>query len=331
VQPVETVSHGFTEETSVGMIAGANAGFRKQLDNMPVLEIEGLRKTFGGIKALDGVNLTLAAGEIHALVGENGAGKSTLIRILTGAFPRDTGTIRLNGAAFNPQSPLDSKVAGIQCVYQELNILPDLSIAENVMIERFPRTGLGLVDFKALAQRAVKALDAVGLGGVDPEAPARTMGIAQRQLIEIARALSGRSRILILDEPTATLTDREVERLSAILRKLRAEGLSILFVSHHLDEVFRLCDRVTIFRNGTTVRSDIIASTTPDLVVRHMVGRTLQTATAASRPAAPKTSEVLAVADLKTNANVNGQSVSFHVCAGEIVGIGGLAPAEPKS
>jgi ribose transport system ATP-binding protein len=160
----------------------------------PILSVADLRKSFGGIRALSGVSLSVEAGQIHALVGENGAGKSTLIKILTGAIPRDSGTILLRGKPYQPTSPAQAKLAGIQCVYQELNMFPDLSIAENVSIERFPRKPFGLVDFAAMRAQAVQALGAVGLDDMDPDLPVRTLGIAQKQLIEIARALSAKER-----------------------------------------------------------------------------------------------------------------------------------------
>jgi ribose transport system ATP-binding protein len=292
--------------------------------DVPLLRVDGVRKSFGGIHALDGVSLSVRRGEIHALVGENGAGKSTLIRILTGAITRDAGDIWLKGRPYMPGSPSGAKAAGIQCVYQELNMLPDLSIAENIAIERMPRNRLGLVDHARMNALAASALATVGLTDIDPTLPVRKLGIAQKQLIEIARALSAKSDVLILDEPTATLTDREVQRLAGILSDLRAEGLSILFVSHHLEEVFRLCDRVTIFRNGQTVSSARTVETTPDLVVRQMVGRTLQAATAAPRPNAPQLQEALAVADLRTKANPKPKGISFTLHQGEILGLAGL-------
>lgn len=294
------------------------------MDRSPVLEVEQVRKSFGGVHALSGVSLSVGPGEIHALVGENGAGKSTLIKILTGAISRDSGTILLHGKSYQPGSPAHAKAAGIQCVYQELNMFPDISVAENVSIEHFPRNRLGLVNFTAMRTRAQDALAAVGLQDIDPDMPVRMLGIAQKQLIEIARALSARSRVLILDEPTATLTDREVQRLAEILTKLRAEGLSILFVSHHLEEVFRLCDRVTVFRNGQTVASEPISSLTPELVVRHMVGRTLAPSMAAAPAPVASRTEILSVKDLRTSANPGHQGVSFTLHSGEILGLAGL-------
>jgi ribose transport system ATP-binding protein len=295
--------------------------------NAVVLNATDVRKSFGGIHALSGVSLKVEAGKIHALVGENGAGKSTLIKILTGAISRDSGTILLDGKPYLPSNPAQAKAAGIQCVYQELNMFPDLSIAENVTIERFPRRPFGLVNFAAMRAQAISALSAVGLDDMDPDLPVQKLGIAHKQLIEIARALSTESKILILDEPTATLTDREVQKLAEILMQLRTKGLSILFVSHHLEEVFRICDQVTVFRNGQTVASEEISNVTPELVVRHMVGRALHPAAAAAGPKAPRKTEVLAVADLKTAANPKPHGVSFSLKEGEVLGLAGLVGA----
>ncbi len=292
-----------------------------------VLNVTDLRKSFGGIRALGGVSLNVEAGKVHALVGENGAGKSTLIKILTGAITRDSGTILLHGKPYLPSSPAQAKAAGVQCVYQELNMFPDLSIAENVNIERFPRKLFGLVDFAAMRAQAVRALSAVGLDDMDPDLPVRKLGIAHKQLIEIARALLTKSEILILDEPTATLTDREVQKLAEILARLRSQGLSILFVSHHLEEVFRICDQVTVFRNGQTVASEAIADVTPELVVQHMVGRALDPAAAVLRPKAPQNAEVVAVTELKTTAHAKATGISFSLKAGEVLGLAGLVGA----
>ena len=173
----------------------------------PLLTVRKLRKSFGGIHALDGVSFDLIAGEIHALVGENGAGKSTLIKVLSGVHMFDAGQIELDGKAYQPASPHAAKHAGIQVVHQEFNLLNDLSVAENISIEALPRTRLGLLDRAEMNNRARRALDAIGLNDVDVTAPVRNLGIAHRQLIEIARALQSDSRILILDDPTATLTE----------------------------------------------------------------------------------------------------------------------------
>ena len=293
----------------------------------PLLTVRNLRKSFGGIHALDGVSFDLVAGEVHALVGENGAGKSTLIKVLSGVHMFDAGQIELNGAPFRPASPNAAKLAGIQVVHQEFNLLNDLSVAENVSIEALPRTGLGFLDRREMNRRARKALDAVGLSDVDVTAPVRSLGIAYRQLIEIARALQSESRILILDEPTATLTERETDRLFDIVHRIKSQGVTVVFVSHHLDEVFGICDRVTVFRNGNTITTEEIADVTPADVVRFMVGRTLDTQTGTTAGPDDSAEIALAVRDLVTNANTARQGLSFDLRRGEILGIAGLVGA----
>ncbi|UOA29182.1 Ribose import ATP-binding protein RbsA (plasmid) [Pseudosulfitobacter sp. DSM 107133] len=288
-----------------------------------LLNVKDLRKSFGGVHALSGVSFSLKAGEVHALVGENGAGKSTLIKILTGVHHYDSGTIELSGEIYKPTGPNFAKEAGIQVVHQEFNLLTDLSVAENIAIESFPKTRFGLLDRAEMRRRARKALDAIGLSAVDVDMPVNGLGIAHRQLIEIARALQTDSRILILDEPTATLTERETKRLFEIVASIKAKGVTVVFVSHHLDEVFEICDRVTVFRNGETTATEDIANTTPDGVVRHMVGRKLAEQTKELNTSIGS-DIVFSVKDLRTSANPNPQGISFDLRQGEILGIAGL-------
>ncbi|MEE4015640.1 sugar ABC transporter ATP-binding protein [Roseibium sp. FZY0029] len=291
------------------------------------LTVEGLKKHFGGVKALDGVSFSLDEGEVHALVGENGAGKSTLIKILSGVFPYDAGQIVLAGEAYRPLSPHDAKDHGVQVVHQEFNLLEHLTIAENISIEQLPKNSFGLLDRKEMNRRARKALDAIGLTDVDVTAPVRSLGIAHRQLVEIARALQSKSRILILDEPTATLTERETKRLFDIVAGIKADGVTVVFVSHHLDEVFAICDRVTVFRNGKTIATDLISETTPEGVVQRMVGRKL----AAEQHEHPEGHVVgasaLRLENLVTSANPGNSGISLDLRYGEIVGISGLVGA----
>ncbi|MEE9428576.1 MAG: sugar ABC transporter ATP-binding protein [Paracoccaceae bacterium] len=291
-----------------------------------LLEVKDLRKSFGGVHALDGVSFSLRVGEVHALVGENGAGKSTLIKVLTGVYHRDSGEIFLNGANFRPSNPHISKAAGIQVVHQEFNLLTDMSVAENISIEAFPRARFGLLDRGEMKRRAREVLDAIGLNDIDVDMPVARLGIAHRQLVEIARALQTDSQILILDEPTATLTERETSRLFKIVADIKAKGVTVVFVSHHLDEVFSICDRVTIFRNGQTIATEDITDTSPGRVVRHMVGRALSTQT---KPLNTNIREkfVLSVDKLRTLACKHPEGVSFGLRHGEILGIAGLVGA----
>lgn len=292
-----------------------------------ILAVDNLGKSFGGVRALNGVSFALRQGEVHALVGENGAGKSTLIKILSGAFRADSGTILLSGVPYTPSSPRDAKGCGLQVVHQEFNLLPDLTVAENICFEDFPRTKLGLLDRTAMNAKARTALDTIGLTDVNVRWPISRLGIAQRQLVEIARSLQSHSRILILDEPTATLTQRETVRLFGIIGDIRAQGVTVVFVTHHLDEVFAICDRVTVFRSGETVITQDIAQTTPAEVVRHMVGRELQAEMSTDATGRSPGAVALELRRLQTMPSRDAAGVSLLLRYGEILGIAGLVGA----
>ncbi len=297
----------------------------QETDNL--LSVTGLKKHFGGVKALDGVSFSLKPGEVHALVGENGAGKSTLIKVLSGVFPFDAGEIILDGAPYTPANPHNAKTHGVQVVHQEFNLLDHLSVAENISIEAMPKTRLGLLDRKEMNRRARVALDAIGLRDVDVRATVQSLGIAHRQLIEIARALQSESTILILDEPTATLTERETKRLFEIVQSIKAKGVTIVFVSHHLNEVFAICDRVTIFRNGKTITTEEISDTTPTGVVRHMVGRKLAEEMEHGIEPHARGDVALGIKDLCVTQNPHDAGISFDLHYGEVLGIAGLVGA----
>ena len=292
-----------------------------------ILSVTGLTKSFGGVKALRGVNFDLIKGETHALVGENGAGKSTLTKILTGVYHFDDGDILLNGKSYQPHSPKSAKKSGIQVVHQEFNLLTHLSVAENICFESLPVTKLGILDNMMMHQRARNAMDTVGLSDVGVKTKVSQLGIAHRQLIEIARALEFKSDILILDEPTATLTEREVEKLFVILQKIKETGVTIVFISHHLNEVFRICDRVTIFRSGKTIKTLEIKNTSPDEVVSLMVGKTLEKEMAHHSEQKSFGPIALEVKDLITPQSPIKEGINFSVRQGEIVGIAGLVGA----
>ena len=236
------------------------------------LFVEKATKTFPGVKALDNVSLDLAPGEIHALLGENGAGKSTLIKIVTGVYRPDEGVVRVMDQAVSFGSPRDAFDAGIGVVHQERNLIPRYSVAENIMIERLP-TRRGLIDRAEMVRQAKHWLGALDLN-IDPTTPVNRLSVAQMQLVEIARALSKQSRILLLDEPTASITENEINNLFRLLRRLRDDGVAILFVSHKLEEVFELCDRVTILRDGRNACTGVpIGELDKQRMVAHMVGR----------------------------------------------------------
>src|ERR1041385_7423111 len=238
-----------------------------------LLEMKNITKSFPGVRALDGVTFDLRGGEIHALVGENGAGKSTLMKILAGVYPYPEfgGEIVLGGAARRFANVRDSETNGIAVIYQEMSLVKDLSVAENIFLGRAPRR-LGVINWEDLFSRAQKLLNELHLQ-IDPRTPVRNLGIGQQQLVEIAKALSQNARIVVLDEPTAALTDAEVETLFGILNALRARGVGMIYISHKLNEVFRMSDRITVLRDGRTVGTERASDLDEARVIARMVGR----------------------------------------------------------
>ena len=284
-----------------------------------IIEIRNLTKVFPGVVALRQVSLDISRGEVHVLVGENGAGKSSLIKVLCGIYSPDGGHITYNGEPYTPLAPSDAIAAGIRVVYQEFNLLPFLSVAENIFFEQLPQKH-GFVDFKTLFKNTQELLDAVGLD-VSPDTPVELLGVAQMQLIEIAKALSSRSKVLILDEPTATLTSREIDTLFKIIGKLKSEGVTIIFISHHLDEVFKIGDRITVLRNGETAGTHITDLITIPEIVKLMVGRSMDEEYPFQEDVQPGPT-VLSVENLRCTKN--SPPLSFSVGRGEILGIAGL-------
>jgi len=287
----------------------------------PRVSLVGISKRFGATAALTGVSLDLLPGEVHALVGENGAGKRTLVKILAGVHQPDEGTILLDGVPTQVPGPAQSRALGIAVVHQEPRLFPDLSVAENVFIGHAPSGALGSIDWRGM-RRAAQALFAELDVQFDVGAPVRGLSMADQQLIEIAKALSVEASVLILDEPTASLSAHEVERLFTIVRRLRDRGVAILFVSHRLDEVFALCDRATVFRDGRHVITAPTSGLTTADLIRHMVGRTVSLFPKVDNPIGEV---LLEVTDL-TRVGVF-RDVSFTVRAGEIVGLAGLVGA----
>ena len=287
--------------------------------NENILELEGISLNFPGVRALSSIDLDIRSGEAHILLGENGAGKSSLVKILCGIHRPDSGRMRYKGAAYAPQSPLDAIRAGIRVVYQEFNLLSYLSVAENIFFERLPSRA-GVVDFGRMNQGAKLVLESVGLD-VSPRTPVELLGVAQMQLLEIAKALSGDSSVLILDEPTATLTPKEIGKLFAIIRKLKAKGVTIIYISHRLKEIFDIGDRVTVLRNGTKVATREIGEVTIPDIVKMMVGREMSSEYP-FRDDVKRGPVILDVRGLKRVGNPH--AVSFRLREGEILGISGL-------
>ncbi|MGH9969532.1 MAG: sugar ABC transporter ATP-binding protein [Pyrinomonadaceae bacterium] len=289
-----------------------------------------ITKTFPGVRALDGVSFDLYKGEIHALVGENGAGKSTLMKVLGGVYPHPQygGEILIEGQEKRFTGVRDAEKAGIAVIYQELSLVKEMSIGENIFLGREPRT-LGVIRWEELYRRARKLLADVHLD-IDPHTLIRNLGIGQQQLIEIAKALSHDAQILVLDEPTAALTDAEVETLFGILNKLRARGVGMIYISHKLDEVFRISDRITVLRDGRTVGTDVTGNLTEAQVIARMVGREVGDIFPVVDHAQGDVvfeARNISVEDSAVAGKKLVDSVSFSVKQGEVLGIAGLMGA----
>ncbi|NML45083.1 sugar ABC transporter ATP-binding protein [Ramlibacter sp. G-1-2-2] len=290
---------------------------------LPVLELAGISKSFLGVRALAGVGLRLFPGEVHALMGQNGAGKSTLIKVLTGVYGADAGTMRLAGDYVQPRSPLEAQRLGISTVYQEVNLCPNLSVAENVFAGRYPRR-FGMVDWKAMEAQTRALLARLSLD-IDVSRLLSSYPVAVQQMVAIARALSVSAKVLVLDEPTSSLDEDEVRRLFAVLRRLRGEGMAILFVTHFLDQVYAIADRITVLRNGEQVGEYRVEHLPAPALVAAMVGREL----AARREAAPVPEAADDAAPALVELRGLGskgvvQPTDLQLRAGEIVGLAGL-------
>ncbi len=292
----------------------------------PLLRMQGINKSFAGVAALTSAELEIAPGEVHAVIGQNGAGKSTLIKILTGVYRKDSGDIEFEGNPLNAQSPREAQDAGIATIYQELSLVPLRSVTENVIMGYEPRNKLGLVDWKAAHTRSREILAGFGIT-IDVTQPLGSYSTAIQQLTAIARAVSLNARLVIMDEPTSSLDDREVETLFGVVRALKDKGVSVIYISHFLDELFHICDRATIMRDGQTVAVREIAESTKLSLIADMLGRDPEEIAAAGMTdlggGVRETGELLLEAkDLKTDRNLRDVSVSVH--KGEIVGLGGL-------
>jgi len=286
------------------------------------LELRKVVKTFGAVVALRSGTLTLDNGSIHALVGENGAGKSTLVKIIAGLYQPDSGEFLLNDEPVSFSSTAQAKAAGIAVIYQEPTLFPDLTVTENIFMGRQPLRSFGRIDRKAMHAEALALFQRLGVR-INPDRPARGLSIADQQIIEIAKAISLDARVLIMDEPTAALSGVEVDRLFAVARSLRDEGRALLFISHRFDEVFALCDVVTVMRDGSYIATELIADTDVDTIVRQMVGRDV--ADLFPKQEATIGDVVLDVQGL-TSAGIF-DDISFQVRSGEIVGLAGLVGA----
>jgi simple sugar transport system ATP-binding protein len=291
----------------------------------PLLDITGLTKGFPGVRALDAVDFALHRGEIHALMGENGAGKSTLIKVLTGVFPRDSGETRLEGQIIVPRSPREAEALGISTVYQEVNLIPHLSVAENICLGRQP-TWLGAIRWRAIARRARAALARLDLT-LDVNRQFSSYSIAIQQLVAIARALDVSAKLLILDEPTSSLDKTEVEELFKKLRKLREGGLGIIFITHFLDQVYEISDSITVLRNGCRVGCFATRDLPRIKLVSHMIGKAVQQVEAleqkrASTDSIRSEAPLLEARGLGRKGSL--QPLDLEIRPGEVVGLAGL-------
>jgi ribose transport system ATP-binding protein len=287
------------------------------------LQIEAVSKSFPGVRALDGVSLELRPGEIHALMGENGAGKSTLIKIITGLYRPDSGRVLLDGRPVEFASPRDALAAGISAVHQERNLIPRFSVGENILLERLP-TRSGLVDRATIDQEARRFLDLLDRG-IDTRVEVRTLSVAQMQIVEIAKALSLEAKILLMDEPTASITEHETGALFKLLRRLRDDRVAIVFVSHKLEEVFAIADRVTVLRDGhNAATGEAMAAMTRQKLVSLMIGREERVADLGTRTV-DRATEMLAAKGLATS--LGHRDVDFALHRGEILGLYGLVGA----
>ena len=286
------------------------------------LEMKEIRKRFGATVALDGVSLRVSAGEVHGLVGQNGAGKSTLMKVLSGAIRADSGEVFLDGEAYAPSSPLDGRRRGVAMIYQELSLAPHLSVAENVLLGMEPGR-LGFLRFGEMRRRAREALDTLGHSALALDRPVAGLSPAVQQVIEIARALAIGCRVLVLDEPTSSLTRGDVEAMFEVVRRLKSSGHAIVYISHFLEEVRAICDRFTILRDGKTVGEGDAKATPPSKMVEMMVGRAVENLYPRSQRVAGEV--VLEVSELSGVSKPRDASISLR--RGEVLGIAGLIGA----
>ncbi len=290
------------------------------MSDAPRLEVRDVAKEYPGVRALSGVSFDVRAGEVHALMGENGAGKSTLIKIMSGVVQPDGGEILIDGAATRLAGPDDARRAGVATIYQELLLFPELSVAENIFLGHAPKGRFGRIDLSAMRERARALIASLEIDDLDPDMTVGRLSVGNRQRVEILRALSHDARVLIMDEPTAALTEADVKRLFDIVRRLRARGVGIVYISHRMDEIFEISDRVTVLRDGAFIGTRATRDTTSPALVEMMVGRRIEALF--PKVEAPIGAPVLEARDLVAKPLTRG--VSLTVRAGEIVGLAGL-------
>jgi ribose transport system ATP-binding protein len=290
-----------------------------------VLQLDGISKQFPGVRALDEVHFDLRRGEVHMLVGENGAGKSTLIKILAGAYQHDTGRIVINGRPADIQNPAQALALGVSVIYQEFNLVPFLSVAQNIFLGREPRHPKfpGLIDHARMNAESQALLESLSVD-INPRSTVHYLGVAQQQMVEVAKALSVNAQIVVMDEPTSALTTREIEQLFAAIRRLTARGVGVIYISHRLEEVFQIGDRVTVLRDGKWIATSNVRDATMEAIIQAMVGRTIDRMFPRDFKA-EKGDVALAVRNLHRHGLL--QDINMTVRCGEIVGLAGLVGA----
>ena len=289
----------------------------------PTLEMRGIGKRFPGVVALEGVDLVLAGGKVHALMGENGAGKSTLIKIMAGVYGKDAGTIRIDGREVALRTPRDALAEGIKVVFQEIALISEFTVAENIFLERHPVGRAGSIDWRRIRNESAALFERIGFD-VDPGARTGDLAVSQQQMVEIARALAHEARIVVMDEPTSSLTPNEVALLFKVIRRLTELGIAVVYVTHKLDEVFEIADEVTVLRDGRHISTRPIGEHTHDSLIQDMIGRRIENLFPRSWGHA-KGKVALSVQNLSTDAKL--QDISFEARAGEVLGFFGLMGA----
>ena len=291
--------------------------------SVPALEMRGIDKRFPGVLALEGVDLTLQPGKVHALMGENGAGKSTLIKIMAGVYGKDAGILRIQGREVDIKSPRDSLRQGIKVVFQEIALISEFTVAENIFLEGYPTGAGGSIDWKKIRNDSAALFKRIGFN-VDPAARTGSLPVSQQQMVEIARALAHEARVVVMDEPTSSLTPNEVALLFTVIRRLTALGIAVVYVSHKLDEVFEIADTVTVLRDGRHISTKSVSEQTSDTLIQDMIGRRIDNLFPRKRGAAG-TKVALSVEGLSTAKKL--KDVTFEARAGEVLGFFGLMGA----
>ncbi|HZG15804.1 MAG TPA: sugar ABC transporter ATP-binding protein [Candidatus Bathyarchaeia archaeon] len=294
----------------------------------PLLSMQGISMSFSGIPVLKDVTFDIYKGEVHTLMGENGAGKSTLMKIMSGVYKQSEGRLFYRGQQVQWDDPLQARLNGISIIHQELQLSPNLSVGENILLgSKLPKNKFGMVDWKQIELRAKQVLEKIG-SDLDPRTPVSRLSIAQQQIVEIARALSFQAEILIMDEPTASLTDKEIDKLFLLIEDLKKQGVAIVYISHRMDEIFRISDRCTVLRDGQWISSCPITETNPENLVKQMVGREMGELFAKQSSAAivfKQKEPILELCDVSDQHVV--KNVSLQLYPGEIVGVAGLVGA----